>query len=948
MSPSTEAFSSTKQILHIEVWIDNVLRERRMMISTPRLTLGRAVQCDIGFAASESAVADVHAELTLAGDGYVLRALSAQYPLLLATGGEPVVLQELTLDVSALPVEVSLGVGGPVVRIWLGLGIPFADYIILGQLGEGGMATVFAAQESADLNRLVVLKLTAPGLSFNISQEEAEELLQEEARILAQINHPNVVNVYRVGRRDNTHYIAMEYLRGVSLSSIQVQLQQRQIRCPYDLAAALVGQACLGLHAAHEARDSSGKPLNIVHRDFTPSNLICSPDGDLKLIDFGVARALGRRFITESGMFVGKPAYASPEQISRPQLLDRRSDLFAAGVILYELCAGRSLFQRDSDFSTMTAVTYDPIPPIPGIPSSLRDIICSALSREPAGRPATAALLAEQLERIVLSSGGEYLQRRSIAQALRRLGVSMESPPPSSLVRRPTLLPKPSAAKQSAARELDRAAPARTARPEASTLRPVPAASPWRPPERIELLGESFIVNDVLYHHAAAGLPRYVHVCCQVHRAEAAAQDEPAHSERITQLHLIGGDELASPLLPQQAERMMSLCATLRTLPLNVLGKLVAVSGPSRSRHAHSLAVVYEGCTWAQRLLREALSKDERIALVQGLAAALCQVVTHLPAFVHGEICPSTVTVPASLKTDGPLPLQVLLGRSLEWLLGASPAPRGRLEQLPVDQTLYCAPELFRGEPPGHASDVFSVAAMAYEVLGGNLSAAVSAVRYGSRLPPLPPSSPASPAVREAIYSALRPGPALRPDAAEFARLLHADQAGGCAAPRELLAPRPGHVLSTEYEGRRRVHLMSLRLDRTVSRGPQPLPFDQVASLASVGLHLTLRRDALAVELLGGSEAASTRARLYPEGGHEGTVRILLRSGPCSFEVGSRMEQRLQRVEYQTAASGKSELLEISSLGLRLRSSRGSCLGALWTREPRTGDIYICCAQLAS
>ena len=231
-------------------------------------------------------------------------------------------------------------------------------------------------------------------------------MLLEEARIVSQINHPNVVNIYDVGTDRGVHYIGMEYLRGVNLYDVQLQLQRLDRRCPYDLAAAIIGQGCLGLHAAHEARDVSGRQLGIVHRDFTPTNLVISPEGDVKLIDFGVARAVGRQYLSKDGQFVGKPAYASPEQILHPRQVTRTSDIFSAAIVLYELCSGKSLFMRDNTHATLFSVINDAVPPLHDIPKDMWSLLKAALTKDPAHRLQTGVAMATQLEQIVLDEEG--------------------------------------------------------------------------------------------------------------------------------------------------------------------------------------------------------------------------------------------------------------------------------------------------------------------------------------------------------------------------------------------------------------------------------------------------------------------------------------------------------------------------------------------------------------
>ena len=157
-------------------------------------------------------------------------------------------------------------------------------------------------------------------------------------------------------------FLAMEYLRGVTVSSLIGQFMRRGETMPPDLAAAIIAQSCAGLHAAHQLRDGNGRLLNVVHRDVSPSNLMVLPEGLVKVIDFGVARADTRLLRKEEGL-QGKPAYMSPEQIML-QPLDARSDVFALGVVLYEMCSGQPLFARDDTAATFYAIVRGEITPL--------------------------------------------------------------------------------------------------------------------------------------------------------------------------------------------------------------------------------------------------------------------------------------------------------------------------------------------------------------------------------------------------------------------------------------------------------------------------------------------------------------------------------------------------------------------------------------------------------
>jgi len=997
-------------------------RERRAFVSPERVTFGRSDSCDIHFGAEERIVSSLHAELLRADSGYILRDTGSRngtYALGLnqpsdpsqgpgsASAGEPAEapprrLTELPLEVSAQPTEILLGPQGPVCRIRIGDVIPFADYLVTGRLGEGGMATVFVAQETTGLSRLVVLKLIAPSLLMSIDQKEAEAMLQEEARIASQISHPNVVNIFRAGCYHGSHYIAMEYLRGVNLGSIQRQLARRRSRCPADLAAALLSQALLGLHAAHEAKDAGGRSLGIVHRDFTPTNIVCSPDGDVKLIDFGVARAIGRCYRSTTGQFVGKPAYASPEQIQRPKTLDRRSDVFAAGIILYELCVGKPLFLRDHDFATLAAVISEPLPPLTGVPETLVQILNSALSREPEGRPPTAAALAEQLERFVLSEGGRYLQRKNIAQTLRGLGVNLTAPTPRTLVGRPTLFPKP--------RNPPR--PSRVPRPPRSALAgaPIPcdaapesqladraadrplAASPDNPPEspagasaahpaddptkreRLAsiqlpeplLLGGTAYRTTLCLQHADASsqLAQAIYVAVPAEPPSAYYDGGPTQLSRLHRLHLIGGEQLRGPLAEPYRGRLQSLIDRWREAgPRSPFGPLLAAE-PAWPEGPLALLLANQPAEVCLRglLLRPPLPWPTRSALAQKLALALAQAISLRPGLVHGELTPAQVMVLA--ESDQELRLWLRLPTRLAGLLGEearlpaalpladgqSAGPPARPE-LTEEESRYCAPECLRGAPQSQSSDVFSIAAIIFELLGGDLLQASQAIHLGCRLPLLPPSAQISAAIREGLGAALGPDPSRRPIVGELARCLGAaPQQPAVPAPRrtlELELPPPGSASCTELAAGGRLHLYTLLFDRLVNRGPQPLPLNRVSGLLPAPVSVSLYRDALAIELVPGGDAALARLRLYPEGSEVGKARLFLDGDGSVFELGSRTQNLLQRIEYQAMSAGCRDTAELPALALRLRLGRRCRAALLWTRDLRSGDLHVCCAQLA-
>ncbi|MCS6913132.1 MAG: serine/threonine protein kinase [Myxococcota bacterium] len=283
-----------------------------------------------------------------------------------------------------------------------------ADIFLCRQVGMGGF------------DRLVVVKQIRPELR---SRDDVIHMFLDEARIAAQISHPNVVQIIEIDEADGLPYIAMEYVRGLPLSVLLEAMLRRELLPPWDLVAAIGSQVCSGLHAAHELRDSDGTLLNVVHRDISPANLLITTDGVVKIIDFGIARAKNRLARTATGHIKGRPAYLAPEMMSQGRV-DRRADLFALGAVLHELMRGRALFDRHDNASTISAVMTAGVPPLsecrPDVPPQLEEIIRRALCKDPEARFQTAAEMGAALHAVAMQTG-RYVSPLHIAQYLERL-----------------------------------------------------------------------------------------------------------------------------------------------------------------------------------------------------------------------------------------------------------------------------------------------------------------------------------------------------------------------------------------------------------------------------------------------------------------------------------------------------------------------------------------------
>ncbi|MCE9670692.1 serine/threonine protein kinase [Myxococcus stipitatus] len=265
-------------------------------------------------------------------------------------------------------------------------------YEVVTPLGTGGMAQVLVARARGPegLGRLVALKRILPHLS---ADRAIVQQFLDEARIGLRLSHPNLVHVYDFGESQGTYFIAMELVRGVDLDRL-LRALKRPLTPPE--AVAVVSQGLYGLHAAHLLKGEDGAPMNLVHRDMSPHNLMVGFDGRVKVLDFGVAKARAQRVVTLPGIVKGKPLYMSPEQ-ARGQRLDARSDLFAMGLILYEALTGRRAFDRGDEVASMHAICLDRLTRPDTIPQDVWEVMEVALAKAPQERYASAREMADRL-----------------------------------------------------------------------------------------------------------------------------------------------------------------------------------------------------------------------------------------------------------------------------------------------------------------------------------------------------------------------------------------------------------------------------------------------------------------------------------------------------------------------------------------------------------------------
>tara|TARA_B100001989_G_C24551467_1_gene475257 strand:- start:68 stop:2533 length:2466 start_codon:yes stop_codon:yes gene_type:complete len=321
------------------------------------------------------------------------------------------------------------------------MGIQFGKYRIFSKLAVGGMAEVFLAKQSGlgGYSRTVVLKCILPHLA---QQPQFVTMFLDEARVASQLNHPNICQIYEIGQVDGIYYIAMEYVRGQDLKKFRKRYytQDAPIASPYLLSAAIISQAASALQHAHVAKDDDGQLLNIVHRDVSPTNLILSYQGVVKLVDFGVAKASIQEHKTRAGMVKGKYRYMSPEQLSGYEI-DRRSDIFSLGIVLYELSTNVGLFRRKTESETIQAIHHDPIVPPSTFdkryPQMLEEILMRSLARNTQERYQSCDEFRRDLESFLRHETPETFDSHHVSNLMLRLFTDEEELDRSGVSRPP-------------------------------------------------------------------------------------------------------------------------------------------------------------------------------------------------------------------------------------------------------------------------------------------------------------------------------------------------------------------------------------------------------------------------------------------------------------------------------------------------------------------------------
>ena len=436
------------------------------------------------------------------------------------------------------------------------------QYRLIARVATGGMAELFLARREgvAGFRKTVAIKRLLPHLSRD---PDVVRMFLNEAHIASRLEHPNIVQVFDLGQVGADYYMAMEFLHGRTLSEVQEQSAKRGELVPIGLMARVVADACAGLHYAHEAKDGDGLPLEVVHRDFNPSNVFVTYDGRVKVLDFGIAKIQSLSHQSEPGILRGKYYYMSPEMVGG-RAIDRRADLFAAGVMLYELATGRRPFEGEDVNQLLKAIaTGDVQPPHeidPSIPPALDALCLGLLSKNPDDRPGSAAAVRASLERL-LASGPKPVGTAELAAYMTEL-FPEEDPERRRLEALRGSEPTP-------------AAPA--APPVAALAPPLPLALPAPPPRsqparrfargRIRVVGLALVIvaggGAILLRGRTRAAPSRVDPLASAEAAlgaghldaaraalERAVRDDPANARA----HALLGETLARQRLGQRAE----------------------------------------------------------------------------------------------------------------------------------------------------------------------------------------------------------------------------------------------------------------------------------------------------------------------------------------------------------------------------------------------------------
>lgn len=274
----------------------------------------------------------------------------------------------------------------------------FGKYLLLDKIATGGMAELYRAKITGvqGFEKLIAIKKILPHLAH---EEDLVECFIDEAKLAALLNHQNIVQIYDFGSLEGTYYIAMQYLFGKDLRRILSKAEKKGMALGLEYGLYIASRICSGLEYAHNLKDFQGKPLQLIHRDISPQNILITYEGDVKIVDFGIAKAAARSTLTQAGMIKGKVAYMSPEQAGG-QAIDYRSDIFSAGILLYELTTGKRLFQGETMeiLSKVREARFDPPETVAELPERVCAVIHKSLAQDPDQRYQSSAEMMADLE----------------------------------------------------------------------------------------------------------------------------------------------------------------------------------------------------------------------------------------------------------------------------------------------------------------------------------------------------------------------------------------------------------------------------------------------------------------------------------------------------------------------------------------------------------------------
>jgi len=288
--------------------------------------------------------------------------------------------------------------------------IPFGKYFLLDRIAVGGMAEIYKAKTFGvgGFEKFLVIKKVLPHFA---EDQEFITMLINEAKIAVMLTHTNIVQVYDLGKIEHTYFIAMELVEGRDLRGLIKKSLEQQQSLPIENTLFIITEICKGLDYAHRKEDSSGRPMNIIHRDMSPPNVLISYEGEVKLTDFGIAKSLSLMGHTRAGVLKGKFAYMSPEQ-ARGESIDHRADIFATGIMLWEMLTGERLFLGDSDIHTLEKIKKKEVPAPssinPAVPQELDQVVLRALSNDVSQRYQSARDLQFELTKILYAVAPDY------------------------------------------------------------------------------------------------------------------------------------------------------------------------------------------------------------------------------------------------------------------------------------------------------------------------------------------------------------------------------------------------------------------------------------------------------------------------------------------------------------------------------------------------------------